>query len=324
MMPIVPLWQVVAILAAVAASPLRPVSLREFALVLVGILMAVTWNRSHSSRGRVRRPTRTPNNSDSDTDILNNEHVIRTIGELRQVLPAGLSGTCLEDAKKVIGCLDDQMMDFIAQSPLLYLATYDSITGTPFVSPKGDEPGFVRVITKKNSSSSNNNNNNNVTPQHVLVIPDRPGNRLLFGLQNIVGGDTQNNPTTNSTTTTPSQASVLFEVPGSGSTLRCGGPARLSEDPLLLRQHVARGCPPKLVILVEVHHAFFHCAKAYLRSRVWDPTSWPADAEKPKVTFGRYFAKKESFLAKRIDSDVDKHYQQIQKAVDGEACEQEK
>lgn len=310
-----------AIVAAVAVSPLRPTSLRESGLVLVGMVLAlavVTTTRKLSKRRNRHHRNNGENNEDNEQ-----QHTIRTIEELRELMPAGASGTCVEDAKKVIGYLDDQMINFVSRSPLLYLATYDATTGAPSVSPKGDEPGFVTVLSKPKQPSTDNDD----TPQHTLVIPDRPGNRLLFGLQNIVGQtDTETRANTETDTKTPQQTSssrvsVLFEVPGTGTTLRCGGTARLSTDPALLNGHVARGCHPKIVVLVDIDQAFFHCAKAYMRSRVWDPTSWPK--EPPKVTFGQYFAKKDGLLANRINSDIDKHYQQIQKAVDGAACEQE-
>lgn len=242
-------------------------------------------------------------------------------------MPASASGTCLEDAKKVINYLDDQMTDFIAKSPLLYLATVDASTNAPFVSPKGDEPGFVTVLSNGGDATKG-------TLTHTLVIPDRPGNRLIFGLQNIVcpgsraeeeeeenAADDDNDENTSIPPPPPPRVSVLFEVPGTGTTLRCGGTAMLSTDPALVKAHEARGCPPKLVILVDVEHAFFHCNKAYMRSKVWDPTSWVSPPI--KISWGRYFAKKDSFVAKLIDKDVDKHFQQVQKAVDGEACEQE-
>jgi predicted pyridoxine 5'-phosphate oxidase superfamily flavin-nucleotide-binding protein len=289
------------------------------------LALAMTTRAPSKRRNRNHRNNESSNN---ENDNEQQQHTIRTIEELRELMPAGASGTCVDDAKKVIGYLDDQMINFVSKSPLIYLATYDATTGAPFVSPKGDEPGFVTVLSKEKDPS---NDNDNTTLQHTLVIPDRPGNRLLFGLQNIVGQnetesatDTETNAETN--TKIPQQAassrvSVLFEVPGTGTTLRCGGTARLSTEPALLQDHVARGCIPKLVVLVDIDQAFFHCAKAYMRSRVWDPTSWPK--EPPRVTFGQYFAKKDGFLANRINSDIDKHYQQIQKAVDGEACEQE-
>jgi len=301
------------VVAGIALSPLRPTSMRDINLVLAGFILSMVCTRVLLQRKRTQRLQRTSQSTDNDND---DDYIVRTIEELRDLMPAGASGTCIDDAKKVIGHLDDQMISFVAKSPLLYLATVDTTTESPFVSPKGDEPGFVTVQSRKNPNSP--------SPQHTLVIPDRPGNRLLFGLQNIVGPSKHEESTAknaDSMSNKSKRVSILFEVPGTGTTLRCGGVAKLSTDPALLDAHVARGCRPKLVILVDVDYAFFHCAKAYLRSRVWDPTSWPS--EPLKVTFGRYFAKKESWLANRIDSDVTKHYQEVQKAVDGESCETE-
>lgn len=276
-----------AIITTVAASPLCPSSLRDAAYILVGIILASIWKRDSSQYQSQHK----------SHNLRNDKHAIRTVEELRALMPPGRGGTNLQDARKVIGFLDDQMMNFIAKSPLLYLTTVDPTTEMPFCSPKGDEPGFVKVQVDDDKNNK----------KHTLVIPDRPGNRLLFGLQNMVGH---------------AKASVLFEVPGTDTTLRCGGSVRLSKDPELLRQHVARGCPPKLVILLEIEHAFFHCAKAYMRGKVWDPSFWSSDP--PKVCFGRYFAKQDAAMAKTIDANIDEHYQQIQKAIDGEACEQEK
>ena len=316
-----PPWLPAAFAAAVAAVFLRPVAPRDAGLVLAGMALAVA--AAAAASGTHKPQCRTAWRSRDDDD----PHTIRTIDELRDLMPAGASGTCLDDAKKVIDHLDDQMTDFVALSPILYLATVDSTTGTPFVSPKGDEPGFVSVVATTTTTTGSPDQR----PRHTLVIPDRPGNRLLFGLQNIVGhtegqpGGTESTAGDKKPAATPERllprVSVLFEVPGCGTTLRCGGTARLSRDPALLAGHTARGCPPRLVILVDVDHAFFHCAKAYMRSRVWDPAAWPSPP--PRVTFGRYFAGRDSVLARTIDSGVDKHYRDVQKAIDVEACEQE-
>lgn len=303
----------------VGLSPLRPTSLRETGLVFLGIFMtaAATWTTNQSRRQSRRNAAAASRNK------FGRKYVIQSIEELRKLMPASASGTCLEDAKKVIHYLDDQMTDFIAKSPLLYLATVDASTNAPFVSPKGDEPGFVTVLSNDGDATKG-------TLRHTLVIPDRPGNRLIFGLQNIVGPGSQaededvadeNDENKSIPPPPPARVSVLFEVPGTGTTLRVGGTAMLSAEPALIQAHEARGCPPKLVILVDVEHAFFHCNKAYMRSKVWDPTSWVSPPI--KISWGRYFAKKDSFVANLIDKDVDKHFQQVQKAIDGEACEQE-
>ena len=93
----------------------------------------------------------------------------------------------------------------------------------------------------------------------TLLVPDRPGNKILMGLQNII-----ENP----------KVGICFEIPGTCTTLRIGGTAIISKDPELLSRLAARGLDATVVIVVTVQYAFFHCAKAYLRSRLWDPHSW--------------------------------------------------
>jgi len=324
------------IIAAVAASPLRPSSLRDTLLVLVGmIFMVALKTATNTNKGKHSRGHDHKKNNDDDDD---EQHTIQTIEELRDLMPASASGSSLSDAQKVIGYLDDQMVSFIAKSPLLYFVTVDVTDGTPFVSPKGDEPGFVTVRVREGKPNQNKQQQQQQRQQHTLVIPDRPGNRLIFGLQNIVrhhdnhqSTKNKNHPSSSpsssssssSSQESPPMVSILFEVPGTCTTLRCTGTARLSTDPALLQQHATRGCTPKLVILVDIDYAFFHCAKAYLRSRVWDPQSWFSEDERPKVGFGRYFARKGGILAKKIDGDIDVHYRQVQKAIDGEDCEYE-
>jgi len=324
-------WLLAALAAAVAASPLRPASLRETALLLVGIAVGIAVTAR--DRGGPAAPSWSASSDDdgggkhrSAGDGARRQHTIRTIEELRSVLPAGRSGTSLEDAKKVVfGHLDDQMIRFIEASPLLYLATVDTTTTNhnhaPTISPKGDKPGFVGILRRPEG--------------HTLVLPDRPGNRLLFGLQNIVSSGNSNNNNSNNNSSNSNNnnnnaggnrnkdapVSILFEVPGTGTTLRCGGTARVSTDPELLSEHSARGCAPRVVVLVDIEHAFFHCAKAYMRSGVWDPSTWP---QKPlAVCFGRYFAGGNPGLARAIDEGVEKHYGDVQKAIDGESCETE-
>ena len=107
-----------------------------------------------------------------------------------------------------------------------------------------------------------------------------------------------------------------FEIPGSCTTLRCGRSAYISTDLGLLQSNVARKCTPKVVVVVNVRHAFFHCTKAYLCSSIWDPSTWPS--EEYRVEFGCYFAPKGSSLANRIDQGVVDHYAGVKKAIDGE------
>jgi PPOX class probable FMN-dependent enzyme len=157
---------------------------------------------------------------------------------------------------KLFQALDETAIAFIERSPLLLLATADA-TGKPDVSPKGDGPGFVAIEGDR-----------------TLLIPDRKGNKLIFGLQNILV-----NP----------RVSVIFLVPGTGETLRVQGTAELSADPKLLDRLSQRGQPAVLAIRVRVDACFFHCAKAFKRSRLWEPASWPAPL---RVSFGKLLARK--------------------------------
>ena len=148
--------------------------------------------------------------------------------------------------RKELAALDVHARAFIARSPFLLLGTSDA-HGRCDVSPKGDAPGFVRVLDD----------------QH-LVIPDRPGNRRLDGMRNILI-----NP----------HVGLIFLVPGNDFTLRVNGRAAITRDPELLRTLEAQGKVPLLAIGVEVEEVFLHCARSFRRGKLWDQTSWPgADA----------------------------------------------
>ena len=164
--------------------------------------------------------------------------VVTSESELRAIM-----GTPSEVAvAKQIATLDQHCRDFIAHAPFLLLATSDG-AGRCDVSPKGDGPGFVHVLD-----------------DHRLVIPDRPGNRRLDGMRNILA-----NP----------HVGVLFLVPRRGETLRINGRAWIVRDEELLERTAARGKRPQLAIGVEVEEVFMHCAKAFLRSKLWEPEQWP-------------------------------------------------
>jgi PPOX class probable FMN-dependent enzyme len=144
--------------------------------------------------------------------------------------------------RKQVDALDRHCRDFIAHSPFLLLATSDG-AGRCDVSPKGDAPGFALVLD-----------------DHHLVIPDRPGNKRLDGMRNILA-----NP----------HAGVLFLVPDRGETLRINGRASIVRDQELLDRLEARGKRPTLAIGIEVEEVFMHCAKAFIRSSLWQPGRWP-------------------------------------------------
>jgi PPOX class probable FMN-dependent enzyme len=178
---------------------------------------------------------------------------------------------------KLFQALDETAIAFIRRSPFLLLATADA-EGRPDLSPKGDEPGFVAV-----------------EGDHTLWIPDRKGNKLVFGLQNILA-----NP----------RVSVIFLVPGTGETLRVRGTAELSADPEIVGRLRARGQPALLAIRVAVEDCFFHCAKAFKRSRLWDPASWSPI----RVSFGKLLAPRlgggaelEGTIDRMIEEDYEKN-----------------
>ena len=139
--------------------------------------------------------------------------------------------------------LDVHCREFIARSPFLLLATAGA-TGQCDVSPKGDAPGFVLVLDERR-----------------LLVPDRPGNKRLDGMQNLL-----QNP----------HVGLIFLIPGVEETLRVNGRAWIVRDEDLLARCEVRGKVPTLGIGVEVEQAFIHCAKAFKRSGLWEPARWPA------------------------------------------------
>jgi len=181
-------------------------------------------------------------------------------------------------AGKVNDFVDDFGREFIARAPFLVLSTADA-EGRQDVSPKGDAPGFVTVADER-----------------TLLIPDRKGNKLLYGLANILS-----NP----------RVGLLFLIPGTEETLRVNGRAELTEDPEILKALAARGQDALLAIRVHVDECFFHCAKAFRRSALWKPETW----QPHKVSFGAQFAKRidragDAELIENIDKAVETDYRE--------------
>lgn len=176
---------------------------------------------------------------------------------------------------KLFDVIEPRSRAFIESSPFLLLATSDA-HGRLDVSPKGDAAGFVWLEDER-----------------TLWIPDRPGNKLIFGLQNILA-----NP----------QVGVVFLIPGTQETLRVNGRAEIHAAPELLERLAARGRPAMVAIRVEVEECFFHCAKAFKRSGLWQPDNWP---ERFAISFGELLAPRvgggES-EAREIDEVVEADY----------------
>jgi len=198
-------------------------------------------------------------------------HRIETVAQLQALIGEPNPMT----PKKLWSALDDAAIDFIGRSPFLVLATADA-QGNEDASPKGDGPGFVGVEDAR-----------------TLLIPERKGNRLMFSLRNIL-----DNP----------QVGIIFLVPGTDETFRVNGTAELTDDPDLLVRLSARGAPALLAIRVTVRECFFHCAKAFIRSQLWKPESWPA---RQKISFGKIMTAQiggGEKLAEQVDKAVEQDY----------------
>ena len=196
---------------------------------------------------------------------------IRNIEQLRAIVgePSELT------AKKIFPHLNEQASGFIARSPFLALATVD-VDGMPTVSPKGDVPGFVHQ-----------------EDANTLYIPERKGNRLVFSFQNIMA---------------TSKVGLIFMVPRCTETLRVSGTVELVADADLATPD-AQGNAALLHLKVTVTEAYFHCGKAFIRSGLWDPESWPEDTS--KVSFGKEIGDKtgkDQAFVKQVDENVVKSY----------------
>ena len=134
--------------------------------------------------------------------------------------------------------------EWLAASPFCLVATA-APDGTCDVSPKGDPPGFTLVLDDA-----------------TIAIPERPGNRRADGFRNIL-----TNP----------HVGLIYLVPGRRETLRINGRARLIREAPFFEDMIVKGHRPQLALLVEIEQIFFHCMKAFLRSRLWEPESWQPD-----------------------------------------------
>lgn len=153
-------------------------------------------------------------------------------------------------AVKTIDHIDPICRRYIAASPFLVMATRGA-DGRLDVSPKGDAPGFVRVLD-----------------EHTLAIPDRPGNNRLDSFSNLIDDP---------------GIGLIFLIPGHRDTLRVSGTARLVRDAELQRELAVRGRDPNLVAIVSVREVFTHCPKCMVRSGLWSPDNWPDVSDVPTL-----------------------------------------
>ena len=142
---------------------------------------------------------------------------------------------------KQLDRIDTHCRSFIAASPFLLMSTSDG--DRLDVSPKGDRPGFVVVEDDRH-----------------LLIPDWPGNSRIDGMRNILAHP---------------RVGLIFLIPAVRETLRLNGAATIHDDPELLAACALKGRLPLTVIRIAVEEVFLHCAKALLRSKLWQPETWP-------------------------------------------------
>jgi PPOX class probable FMN-dependent enzyme len=164
------------------------------------------------------------------------DHVITTTGQLESLYADAPYGPALI---KEVDRVTPQYRKLIEAAPFVVIAT-SGAEGLD-CSPRGDPPGFVRVIDEK-----------------TLIIPDRRGNNRIDSLRNLVRDP---------------RIALLFLIPGVGETMRINGRAKISTDPKLTKTFAINGKVPKCVLVVTVETAYFQCTKAIIRSKLWDPAS---------------------------------------------------
>jgi PPOX class probable FMN-dependent enzyme len=156
--------------------------------------------------------------------------------ELRAIIgePAAIVQAKLADR------LNELTIQFVERSPFVCVATASADGGLD-VSPRGDPAGFVRVLDER-----------------TLLLPERPGNRLADTLVNLLSDP---------------RIALLFLIPGVGDTFRVNGTAVITDDQELLAASVHEGKVPKLGIVVSVLECYTQCAKALIRSDLWNPSN---------------------------------------------------
>ncbi|HSI01069.1 MAG TPA: MSMEG_1061 family FMN-dependent PPOX-type flavoprotein [Reyranella sp.] len=170
--------------------------------------------------------------------------------DLRRTLPEPRKTTF----SKILNALDEQSIAFLKRCPFALVGT-TAADGTIEVSPKGDEPGFIRVEDPS-----------------TLLMPERAGNNLAFGLSNILA---------------TGQIGIIALVPATGETLRISGTAEVFDDAELVQSLSSLGKPALLATRVHIKHCYFHCARSIVRANLWKPEAWPAPEP---ISFGKIIA----------------------------------
>lgn len=166
--------------------------------------------------------------------------------------------------------LDAYDTQWLAHSPFCLIATANA-DGTCDVSPKGDPPGFTLVLDDT-----------------TIAIPERPGNRRGDGFHNILS-----NP----------HIGLIYIVPGRTDTLRINGKATLVRDAPFFDEMTVKGHRPVIAIIVRIEQIFYHCAKAFLRSNLWQPSTWNPSALPSRAEIAQRLERPDETLA-----DLEQYY----------------
>jgi uncharacterized protein len=186
---------------------------------------------------------------------------ITTVAELEAVVGTPTKAA----AEKVRHVLDPIDRLWLEHSPLCLIGTGDA-EGNLDVSPKGDPAGQLA----------------HVIDDHTLAIAERPGNRRVDGYRNVLA-----NP----------RVGLVFLVPGRGDTLRINGRARLLRDAPYFDDLVVKGHRPILALEVAIDEVFYHCAKAFMRSKLWQPETWDHEKIPSTARIAHALTRKDTPLA---------------------------
>ena len=185
---------------------------------------------------------------------------ITTASELESLMGAPLAVT----RDKVRTALHELDRQWLAGSPLVMVATSNA-EGDLDVSPKGDPAGFTLVLDET-----------------TIAIPERPGNRRADGFHNILEDP---------------HVGLLFLIPGRGDTLRINGRARLLSDAPYFDRMIVREHRPAFALEVAIDEVFYHCSKAFLRSKAWEPEGWTPEVAPRRAVISKTLERKDEDLA---------------------------
>jgi PPOX class probable FMN-dependent enzyme len=165
------------------------------------------------------------------------KNVVTSAKEIKEILGKDFP----RQVNKAIDHIDAHCHTWIERTPFIVISSANA-AGEMDVSPKGDPPGFVKILD-----------------QHTLAIPDRLGNHRGDTFKNVI-----ENP----------KIGIMFVIPKRSEVVRVSGSARVVKDPDLLADMAVNGKVPDLALLVHVEEAMFHCGKSMLRSHMWQPEDW--------------------------------------------------